>query len=254
MNHRIQQIQDDLATLRISLLSHELYSKVNSIDQFRIFTQQHVFAVWDFMSLLKTLQRSLTCVSVPWSPVGSPEVRRFINEIVLGEESDINQNSEVISHFELYCNAMIQLGADLTQIDLFREHISSGKSVFNTLNMVDVFPETRDFVKFTFQTIESNEIHRIAAVFTFGREDLIPEMFISILKGLQKKGFNQVSQLLYYLERHIEIDGEDHGPISLRMIQEICGEEDQKWTEASEAAQQALKMRIHLWNGILARI
>jgi hypothetical protein len=79
-------------------------------------------------------------------------------------------------------------------------------------------------------------------------------MFISILKGLQKKGYNQVSQLLYYLERHIEIDGEDHGPISLRMIQEICGEEDQKWTEASEAAQQALKMRIHLWNGILARI
>ena len=172
----------------------------------------------------------------------------------MGEESDIDQNGQVASHFELYCQAMNELGADLSQIELFINYIFSGSSVYSALERIDVYPETRDFLKFTFQIIDSNEIHKIASVFTFGREDLIPDMFISILKEMNENGISQVSKLLYYLERHIEVDGDDHGPISLRMIQEICGDDDQKWNEASEVAQEALKMRIHLWNGILARI
>jgi hypothetical protein len=254
MNARILNLQDQIKVYKNELIDHPLYSKIKTVADFKLFTEQHVFAVWDFMSLLKALQRNLTCVTIPWSPVGAPEVRRFINEIVLGEESDIDQNGQVASHFELYCQAMNELGADLSQIELFRNYIFSGSSVCSALERIDVFPETRDFLKFTFQIIESNEIHKIASVFTFGREDLIPDMFISILKEMNENGNSQVSKLLYYLERHIEVDGDDHGPISLRMIQEICGDNDQKWNEASEVAREALKMRIHLWNGILTRI
>jgi hypothetical protein len=254
MNARILNLQDQIKLNKNELINHQLYSKIKTAADFRLFTEQHVFAVWDFMSLLKALQRNLTCVTIPWSPVGSPEVRRFINEIVLGEESDIDQNGQVASHFELYCHAMNQLGADSSQIELFTNYLSSGYSIEVALNRINIFPETRDFIKFTFQIIESNQIHKIASVFTFGREDLIPDMFISILREMNESGINQVTKLLYYLERHIEVDGDDHGPISLRMMQEICGDDDQKWKEASEVAQEALKMRIHLWNGILRRV
>jgi hypothetical protein len=254
MSDKILNLQNQINSLKNELINHPLYSKIKTLSDFNVFTEQHVFAVWDFMSLLKTLQRNLTCISVPWRPVGSPEVRRFINEIVLGEESDIDQHGQVVSHFELYCQAMNQLGADLSQMELFTNYLSSGDSLEVALERINIYPETKDFVKFTFQTIESNEIHKIASVFTFGREDLIPDMFISILREMNDSGINQVSKLLYYLERHIEVDGDDHGPISLKMIQEICGDDDQKWNEASEVAMKALEMRIHLWNGILARL
>jgi hypothetical protein len=216
--------------------------------------EQHIFAVWDFMSLLKALQRGLTCVELPWKPVGSPTTRRFINEIVLGEETDVDRNGEVASHFELYLDAMTEIGADTQTIQAFLTLIENGRSVEEALNEVDINPETRNFVNFTFSILQTNSIHRIASVFTFGREDLIPEMFIEILKEMQEKGQATISKLLYYLERHIEVDGDDHGPISLKMIEELCGDDEQKWNEVLESAKAALQMRIQLWNGVLASL
>jgi hypothetical protein len=216
--------------------------------------EQHIFAVWDFMSLLKALQRGLTCVELPWKPVGSPTTRRFINEIVLGEETDVDRNGEVASHFELYLDAMTEIGADTQTIQAFLTLIENGRSVEEALNEVDINPETRNFVNFTFSILQTNSIHQIASVFTFGREDLIPEMFIEILKEMQAKGQANISKLLYYLERHIEVDGDDHGPISLKMIEELCGDDEQKWNEVLESAKAALQMRIQLWNGVLASL
>jgi hypothetical protein len=254
MNQQISFLQKELEPLRAQLIAHPLYANVRTISDFQIFTEQHVFAVWDFMSLLKELQRKLTCTSIPWSPVGSPVTRRFINEIVLGEESDIDQNGNITSHFELYLEAMKELGSNQDQIQFFQKTINQGLSIQNALEATNVFEETKDFVNFTFDTIYSGKLHSIAAVFTFGREDLIPEMFVSILQKMKEQGNNQVSTLLYYLERHIEVDGDDHGPISLKMMEEICLNDQKKWEEALIAAQNALNYRIHLWNGILKRL
>jgi hypothetical protein len=173
---------------------------------------------------------------------------------VLGEETDVDRNGEVASHFELYLDAMTEIGADTQTIQAFLTLIENGRSIEEALNEVDINPETRNFVNFTFSILQTNSIHQIASVFTFGREDLIPEMFIEILKEMQAKGQANISKLLYYLERHIEVDGDDHGPISLKMIEELCGDDEQKWNEVLESAKAALQMRIQLWNGVLASL
>ena len=85
---RLEAIRSRIAPARTRLLAHPLYARMASLDDVRVFMGSHVFAVWDFMSLLKRLQRDLTCVTVPWVPVGDAEVRFLINEIVCGEESE----------------------------------------------------------------------------------------------------------------------------------------------------------------------
>ncbi len=246
----IKKLQEEIAPYREQLIHHELYANIDSIEAVRAFMQEHVFAVWDFMSLLKALQIGLTNTTLPWTPKGNPVSRRLINEIVFGEESDIDEVGEPMSHFEMYLAAMTQLGADTTQITTFVELINAGKSLDSALDEVKMEASTRDFVHFTFQQINTGKLHIIAAVFTFGREDLIPDMFIEIVKNIGSTTQTDITKLIYYLERHIEVDGGEHGPMALKMIHELCGDDSQKWDEAIEASKQALQHRIQLWNGI----
>ena len=254
MSTQIDQLQAALSAQSTKLLAHPMYAQIKCIEDFQCFMEQHIFAVWDFMSLLKALQRNLTCVEVPWAPKGSPITRRFINEIVLGEESDLDQDGKVLSHFEMYLEAMQQIGADTLPIHQLTEWLSYGKTLDEALYQLEIREETRAFVRFTFDIIDSGQLHKIAALFTFGREDLIPDMFIEILREMQGQGQSNIDKLLYYLERHIEIDGGDHGPISLKMMEEICGSDVVKWQEATDVSIQALEKRYALWNGVLAKL
>jgi len=228
MSPELQKLETEIEAYRIQLINHPLYSRLNSVDALRIFMQEHVFAVWDFMSLLKSLQRGLTCVELPWVPNGNPATRRLINEIVWG-----GANTQPILKFIDSC-----VKSDL-KIDL---------------QTVSIQENTMNFVQFTFAAIRQNELHKLAALFTFGREDLIPDMFIQIVKSLEVESGNSFSKLVYYLERHIEVDGGEHGPMALNMIEELCGSDDQKWKEATSISIEALKMRIHLWDGVLHAI
>lgn len=254
MEPQIAKLQAALNSKRAALLAHPMYAQINSIEDFQCFMEQHIFAVWDFMSLLKALQRALTCVEVPWAPKGSPVTRRFINEIVLGEESDLDSNGKVLSHFEMYLEAMQQIGANTLPIHQLTEWLSYGKSLDEALYQLDIREETRAFVRYTFEIINSGQLHKIAALFTFGREDLIPDMFIEILREMQSQGQANIDKLLYYLERHIEVDGGDHGPISLKMMEEICGTDLVKWQEATEVSLVALEKRYQLWDGVRAKL
>ena len=247
---QLQKIQEEIAPLRVKLIQHKMYANIKTLEDFQGFMEQHIFAVWDFMSLLKSLQRGLTSVEVPWSPIGSPTTRRFINEIVLGEESDMDENGVVASHFELYLDAMEQIGANTTEIKKLIRLIEGGKTISDALSAVAIQKETKEFVLFTFSMIETRELHKIASIFTFGREDLIPDMFIEILREMKEQGQKNITKLLYYLERHIEIDAGDHGPISLKMIEELCQNDTKKWDEVLESAKSALEYRIRLWDGV----
>ena len=248
----IQHIQKEITSLREELKSHRLYQQLQTIEDIKIFTQDHVFAVWDFMSLLKTLQRELTCVSVPWVPRKKGKLTQFINEITLAEESDVDLSGESKSHFEMYLDAMGRMGSDARKIEIFMSKITQNMTVSDALDFAEVPDAVKNFVKVTFETIYSNDAHKVAAAFTFGREDLIPDMFIEIIHQTHEQ--ESFKDFLYYLNRHVELDGDSHGPLSLDMIVELCGDDQQKWSEVLVTAKEALEVRISLWDYIADNI
>mgnify|MGYP002629806774 FL=1 len=248
----IQHIQKEITSLREELKSHRLYQQLKTVEDIKIFTKDHVFAVWDFMSLLKTLQRELTCVSVPWVPRKKGKLTQFINEITLAEESDVDLSGESKSHFEMYLDAMRHMGSDTHKIEVFLSKIDQNSSIEEALDFAEVPEAVKNFVKVTFKTIYSNDAHKVAAAFTFGREDLIPDMFIEIIHQTHEQ--ESFKDFLYYLNRHVELDGDSHGPISLDMIVELCGDDQQKWSEVLVTAKEALEVRISLWDYIADNI
>lgn len=254
MHSNLNTLIQEISSLKNKLQTHPIYKTVESIQDLRLLMQEHVFAVWDFMSLLKSLQREITCINVPWKPIGNPILRRFINEIVLGEESDMDAEGNCLSHYEMYLGAMQQCGANTKEINKFYDLVCAGVSVRTALKQVEINKETHDFVLFSMQAIESRKPHIVAAVFALGREDLIPEMFSRILTELNWQNQQQTSKLRYYLDRHIELDGNHHGPLAMKMIEELCGEDQEKWREATLFAKKALEHRIHLWNGVLLKL
>ena len=250
----LETLRTRIEPLRQQIVQHELYTKINTIEAIRVFMQHHVVAVWDFMSLLKSLQRELTCVSNPWLPVGSANTRYLINEIVTGEESDVDQAGNRISHFELYLKAMEQAGANKIPIQELISTLQTGKPVDQALATSSLPDAAKRFAQHTFDLIEKNQPHILAAVFTFGREDLIPDMFLSILNKIEPGSQYSIDLTKYYIERHIEVDGGHHSQLALAMTQELCGNDSQKWQEASAAVEKALASRVALWDGALSHL
>ena len=250
MNQYSEKIRIAIEPLREQIINHKVYSVINNLDDLKIFMEYHIFAVWDFMSLLKALQNNLTCTSVPWFPKGSADTRHLINEIVVGEESDVDAFGNRKSHFELYLEAMKQCGADTTGIEKFITVLQQTGD-FDTAFLIAGTPEpARKFVNFTFEIIDSHKDRLQAAIFTFGREDLIPGMFHAIINDINAGLPDSISIFKYYLERHIEVDGDHHSQLALQMTANLCGDNEQFWKEAEAATIQSLQKRIDLWDGV----
>jgi hypothetical protein len=243
-------IIETISPLRGALLNHTLYGELRSIEQMRVFMEHHVFAVWDFMSLLKALQRGLTCVEIPWRPVSEPCLARLVNEIVLGEESDITSDGAAISHFELYLRAMNEVGANTNPIGRFIASLGAGRDVEEALKETGQSACVNEFVLRTFRIIAGGRMHEVAAAFTYGREDLIPAMFGELVTQLDRDFPGKLTTFHYYLARHIELDGDEHGEMGREMVRLLCGQDSVCQSEAQNAAVQALESRIRLWDGI----
>ena len=251
----IQSINRSIETQKSALLQHSLYEKVETVEDLRCFLESHVYAVWDFMSLLKALQSKLTCTTTPWIASKNPETRYLINEIVLAEESDLTLDGKRSSHFEMYLDAMTSCGANTEMINSFIENVVATQNIFVSIKQSDLHPNIKDFLDFTFRVIEEGKPHEIAAAFTFGREDLIPEMFTEILRNFEANfPETDLKKLIYYFERHIELDADEHGPMAMKMIIELCETNETKWKEVEEISKLALEKRIGLWDAIEEKI
>ena len=242
-----------LSNLRLQLLDHPVYAEVASVEDLRRFMQDHVFAVWDFMSLLKRLQQDLTCTNVPWFPAGNAKAARLINDIVIGEETDVDPDGSYVSHLDLYLRAMEDVGASTHQFDRFRSLARAGTSIEAAMVQTEVPPHVRAFVAHTMTLAQSGSTEEVLAAFFYGREDIIPEMFARLQKTLPgtRKTNDPLRHFVYYIERHIELDGDSHGPMGRELLDGLVAGSPQKDERALHAACDSIKARIDLWDGTL---
>jgi len=239
-------MKNRLESLSLELCAHPLYRKLQSVEDIQIFMYYHSFAVYDFMCLLKSLKNHLGMNDIFWKPSTYPhEIVRFMNEIVLGEESDLDQAGKATSHFMLYIKSMKELGADTTPILSFIDSLKGSQFDTTTLE-----PGIRQFVHFNLELSLTGTIEEVAGAFLFGREKLVPDMFKSIIEILLPYK-EKYPSFFYYLERHVEVDGEDHGPKAELCLQAICGHNDLKWERAYKTSEKSLILRKKLWDECL---
>ncbi len=283
---RVEPFQGRLAT-------HQIYSRVRTLTGLQVFMTNHVFAVWDFMTLAKTLQQRLTCIQTPWLPPANPLAARLVNEIVLGEETDEIRHGEYLSHYVLYIRAMGEIGADPAPVQRFEAALRAGVSPADALAPLPIAESTKAFVLNTLATAD-RPTHEVAASLLLAREDLIPLMFDRVVSEMDARaglgtraarGLRHLRDRLptgvrrlvpgglrtaadafeeanpdpraffrIYLERHIALDGEEHGPMGQRLLQDLCGDDASLWDEATDAARDALKARVDLWDGVQQQI
>lgn len=248
-----QITSDIIVSFKNELENHPIYDAVSTVEDLRCFMEHHIYSVWDFMSLIKYLQSTVAPAAYPWTPKGDGSVRRFINELVLEEESDeTNKTGEYSSHFELYQKAMNEIGADTKPSNEFIGAVQE-KGIDEALELPCVPPPSRAFTSTTFQFIRNNKPHQVAAALALGREHIIPCMFRSILKktGVSDK---EAPIFHFYLNRHIHLDEDFHAPLSLRLLNGLCAGDEGRVREAVEAATTAVKARLTFWDGVLAAI
>lgn len=244
---------DIIQPIKETLENHPIYEAVSSLSDLRCFMEHHVYSVWDFMSLVKYIQSSVASTSVPWMPNGDAHVKRFINELVLEEESDeTSLSGEYASHFELYLRAMKEIGADTSTVECFLEMVQE-RGIHAALESPDIPSPSRNFTKSTFKIIHNDRPHEVAAALALGREHIVPTMFRAILQRARIS--RQDAPIFhFYLNRHIDLDEGAHAPLSLRLLNGLCAGNTNWINESIKAAQEAVTLRIKLWDGVLEEL
>jgi len=208
--------------------------------------EAHVFAVWDFMSLLKRLQCDLTCTNVPWLPPRDRHGAQLINQIVLGEETDIGPGGEPVSHLELYLGAMQEVGANTASFEIFQDALANGATLGDAFDRAAVVLFVREFTDYTLHIASRAPLLAVMASFFYGREDIIPRMFSSLLEKWRISA-DQAPLFVYYLSRHIE----QHGPAAKAILDAATADDPQRKLAVLSAARQSIEARIKLWDGLL---
>lgn len=239
-------------TARAELIDHPLYSRITTEDRLRVFMKHHVFAVWDFFTLLKRLQTEVTTVTLPWRPRGGrADHGRFIMEIVLAEETDEDIGGGYISHFELYRRAMDEIGADAGPIDGFLAGLDNGLAPMAALKDPRIPASVQEFVGHTLEVALNGAPHEVASSFCHGRENLLPDVFSAVRANVDEVLAN-APVFRHYLDRHIALDHDEHGPLALRLLASMCDGDPVREAEAAAVSVAAVRARTRLWDGVLA--
>lgn len=244
---------DSLTPLKEKLTNHRIFERINSIEELKVFMEHHIFAVWDFMSLLKKLQKDLVPSGSPWVPNPNGNLVRFINEIVMEEESDQAYSSgpeiSYTSHYQIYLDAMTEVGASTEAISRFVELVKS-EGINLAMQKINLPEPSRLFMSHTFELINEGKSHEIAASFAIGRESIVPLMFKRILDQ-SKLDDDQVPVFRYYLVRHAELDGDHHGPMAHKLLENMSAGDPKIQQEIIKQATKSIEQRIFFWDGVL---
>jgi hypothetical protein len=171
----------------------------------------------------------------------------FINEIVLSEESDYIDGIGYVSHFEIYLEAMKEIDADSSKILELIDCVDRKGSVYEGINNLDILDEVKDFIKFDLDTALSGDLPKIVGSFTLGREKVIPNMFEHIVQSVADA--SATNKFTTYLNRHIDIDGDRHGPLSSKLLDKLCCS-DKNLEVAYQAGIDSLNLRLKVWDKI----
>jgi hypothetical protein len=235
---------------REELAAHALFSQLETLEDLRRFMESHVFAVWDYMCVLKRLQQLLTCVTVPWVPPLSARAARVINQAVLHQESGIDPLGAPASHFQTYHRAMREIGADTTHIDAVITCVEQGCGF-----RAELAPEpARSFAGHTFRLLERGKLHELAAALCFGREESIPEGLRALVELLDEPLPGSYPPADCYRDGLLGANEGEHTPLALSLLHELCGDDAEKWRDAAVAVDGAVAARLSLWDGIHAKI
>jgi Protein of unknown function (DUF3050) len=216
--------------------------------------EQHVFAVWDFMCLLKELYRSVVSIFPPWFPPKDALSAHLICSILAEEEGDLTEDGKsYLSHYEIYITAMEKIGANTDPIKKLLTLLKGRHNIQDALSHIPIRSTTKDFVLTTFSFFEL-QAHQLASAFVYGREGITAAIFMPLLEQLEERSssFNQdqLSTLIYYFKRHIELDDGEHYPKGIKMLSNLIGDDRNKLDEVEEVAVRAITSRINFLTGI----
>lgn len=253
MLRQIEDLTQKLSPLISKISHHPLYTQIQTIGHIRLFMEQHVFAVWDFMCLLKELHCRIVSTSAPWFPPKDPLSANLISGILVEEEGDVTEDGSYASHYDIYIQAMKKIGADTGAIEKLLMLLQQGIDVNDALNQLLIRTATKNFVQTTFSFFQG-ELHEVAAAFVYGREGITSAMFAPLVKQVEAEmvahGDKRLSTLIYYCNRHIELDDAQHFPKALQMLANLIGDDESKLRETEAAAIKALTARLHFLTDI----
>jgi Protein of unknown function (DUF3050) len=195
--------------------------------------------------------RSRAAIEVPWFPADNAKAARLINDIVIGEETDVDPDGSNASHLALYLRAMRDVGASTRQ-----SLVLVGMPVEIALERTGAPRHVQAFVAHTMALANSGSTEEVLAAFFYGREDIIPEMFRRLLDTLYngKQTEDRLRHFIYYIDRHIELDGDSHGPMGRELLEDLVADSPHRGERALQAACSSIKARIELWNGTLSKL
>ena len=244
MNNTLALLRGEMIELQDQLVAHPLFDRITGPDDLRLFMEWHVFAVWDFVSLLKRLQRELTGSGLPWTPPEHPRAARLFNEIVLKVESDLLPDGKVASQFEHYLGLMRGIGAATDQVEAFVDAMRQGISLEAALSRTGLPPAVAAFVRATLNTALNGDLDQVLGSFFHGREIVGPVLFRRLIEGGNLPPEVRDS-FCHYMRRHA-----DSANLA-EVVRDLVGEDEKREENLMKSAVAALKQRLSLWSALL---
>ncbi len=252
--HPIETVNQQLAPLIRKIKQHDLYAHICSLNDLRIFMEHHVFCVWDFMCLLKELHSRIVTTRAPWLPPNDSYSAHLISRILLEEETDRTEDGKnYCSHFELYLKAMHAIGANTWPIQHFLQRLSQQEMLIQAAENCQLPASIQQFICTTFGFF-SHDTHIMAAAFVYGREAITSSLFTPLVQQLELnipcEQKSKLKPLLYYLNRHIQLDDAEHLPRALQMLMNLANGDAKKWSKIITHAKVSLHARLNFLTAI----